>query len=254
MRQGKVRELIFVEGLRLAEDLAQSSLRADEVFFTEKFAASERGAELLKRLAQKGFRAAAVSEKIAAVLGATVTPQGIFITAEKPLQNGELFIKNLDKNASGEPLIVVLHEINNPSNVGAILRSANAVGAHGAILTKNCADVFAPKSLRASMGACFRMNLWTNADFFAAVEMCREKNLQIAGASVQAVENHCQINWRKGSTVFLGSEANGFQTAEIEHFDTIFRIPMANAVESLNVAASAAVIFYEAARQRQFCF
>jgi TrmH family RNA methyltransferase len=145
-----------------------------------------------------------------------------------------------------------LHELNNPSNVGAILRTAEAAGASGVILTKNSADVFSPKSLRGSMGAAFRLRFWTKADFSEVVEVCRQNRIKTVCADIRAAKNHTEIDWREATALIVGSEARGLSPEEIGETDEQIKIPMKTPVESLNAAVACGIVLYEAARQRGF--
>jgi TrmH family RNA methyltransferase len=159
VRDGKINEQVFIEGLRLSEEALGSDLRILEVFFTENFAKNERNQNLLNRTNK--FNRTEVSEKVFDTLSDTKTSQGIVVIAEKPAHGQKAIEANLPKKSF--PIVVLLHEINNPANLGAVLRTAEAAGVSGVITTKNSTDVFSPKALRGSMGAAFRLPVWTNA-------------------------------------------------------------------------------------------
>ena len=142
----------------------------------------------------------------------------------------------------------MLHRINNPNNLGAILRTAEAVDLNGVILTKNSADVFSPKSLRSAMGASLRLPIWTNADFFEVLSWARAKNLKSVCADISAGKSFREIDWNLPRLLVFGSEAHGLSEEERAEIEESLLIPMANSVESLNVAVASGIIFYEARR------
>lgn len=247
VRDGRVAEEIFVEGWRLAVEAA-AILEITEFFLTPEFEQTERGAQLLRKLPNP--RRFLLSQKLLESVSDTKTPPGVVLLARQP-QTGRKVLEKTLKTVSA-PLVVLLHEINNPSNAGAILRTAEAAGASAAILTRQSANVFAPKSLRAAMGAAFRLPLWTNADFAEAIDFCREKAIKIVCADVRAGKNHTAVDWREAACLIVGSEARGLETDEIEQTDEQIKIPMKSGVESLNAAVAGGVVLYEAARQRGF--
>lgn len=243
---GKEREFIFLEGLRLAEEVLRADVPIREIFYTESFAASERGRDFLKG---NQSIAAEVSDKVFDLIADTKNSQGIIVIAEKPVHGKQAVETNLSKTKS--PLVLLLHEINNPSNLGAILRTAEAVGVAGIITTKNSADVFSPKAQRGAMGASLRLPVWTNADFFEVLKWSRENNLKSVCADVRGAMNYTEIDWQTGRLLIFGSEARGLSAEERAAVDENLIIPMENGVESLNLAVACAVILFEARRQRR---
>src|SRR6185503_17522076 len=148
------------------------------------------------------------------------------------------------------PLLVVLHQINNPVNVGAVLRTAEAAGANGIITTSNTSDPFSPKSLRGAMGSAFRLPIWREAGFEAAVEWCRARKISLVGTDADANLKHTDWSWTEATALVLGPESTGLTGDELRLTDQTVSIPMAGEVESLNVSVAAGILLYEAARQR----
>ncbi|MDT5060149.1 MAG: methyltransferase, TrmH family [Acidobacteriota bacterium] len=248
VRAGKIREQIFIEGLRLCEEAAQALSAGDilNIICTESFAEDRRGASLLEALMRDGQRATIVSEAVFASISDTKTPQGIILLASRPSTQRSDLLKSLDKIR----LLVILHKINNPSNAGAILRTAEAAGAWGIILTEGTTDIFSPKALRGAMGSSFRLPLWTGASFDEALSFCREHGIRTVCADLRAGRTHTEIDWTVPSALIVGPEAAGLENAEIALADESLRIPMQAPVESLNVAVATGIVLYEAARQR----
>lgn len=246
VRDGRERGEIFIEGLRLAEEAVGANLKITDAFFTAEFAQSERGSQLIEKIAH--FRTAKVSEKLLESISDTKTPQGIILLAEKPETGSKILESAIAQQKSA--LLVVLHELNNPSNVGAILRAAEAAGANGVILTQNCADLFSPKSLRAAMGSAFRLATWTNSKFSEAIEFCHRNQIKTVCAALTANKTHLEIDWTAPRALVIGSEARGLSPQEIAACDESLKIPMRAPVESLNAAVACGVVLYEAARQK----
>ncbi len=249
VRDSLIKDSIFVEGLRLAEEVLRSDLKISDVYFTESFAKSVRGQTFLRDV--ENFNPIEVSEKIFDSLSDTKNPQGIILICEKPDTNKEKIESVLQTNSKKFPLVILLHQINNPTNQGAILRTCEAAGVSGVILTKNSADVFSPKALRGAMGASLRLPIWSNADFDEVLIWAREKKLTSVCADVSAEKSYLEIDWRKPRLLIFGSEAHGLSREERSGIEESLVIPMENRVESLNLAVSSGVILYEAKRQRQ---
>jgi len=246
VRDGNAGDLIFVEGTRLAEEVTRSNLKISDVFFTKSFAADERGRAFLNKL--KDFNLAEVSPNIFDSLSDTKNPQGIIVICEKPETNKHSIETNLFVEKKF-PLVILLHRINNPANLGAILRTCEAVNVAGVILTKNSADAFSPKALRGAMGASLRLALWTNADFYEVLDWAREQDLISICADVNAEKSYLEVDWRQPRLLVFGSEAHGLSAVEKEQIGESLIVPMENDVESLNLAVSCAVILFEAKRQ-----
>jgi TrmH family RNA methyltransferase len=246
VRDGRVSEQLFIEGLRLAEEAVRANLKISDVLFTENFAQNERHGDFLK--AAQRFNLIEVSEKVLDSISDTKTSQGVIVIAEKPAHGKETVEANLSNTKF--PLVVLLHQINNPANLGAILRTAEAVGVSGIITTKNSTDVFSPKALRGAMGAGFRLPVWVNADYFEVLEWSRGKNLKSVCADVRSKTSYTEVDWKTGRLLVVGSEGHGLSEMERNATNEDLIIPMENSVESLNVAVACGVILFEAKRQR----
>lgn len=246
VRDGKVEDLIFVEGMRLCDEALRSGLSIAAVIVSEELARKDKAAESIARLQAAGDRSVVVSEKLLESISYTSTPQGIVVLASRP-QTGE---KHLGHNTKSPALVVVMHRINNPVNVGAILRTAEAAGATGAIATRDTSDPFSPKSLRGAMGSAFRLPIWFGPSYEEAIAWCGGQGLMTICADVHAQSTPHQIDWKQPAALILGPESSGLSKDELAVADEAVKIPMKGAAESLNVAVAAGVLLYEAARQR----
>ena len=246
VRDGKDDQLIFVEGLRLSEEALRSGLSISAVIVSAELAQKDKARNLISELEAASDRTAVVSEKLLESISYTSTPQGIVVLAVRP-DNGE---KHLDDNMRHPALIVVMHRINNPVNVGAILRTAEAAGATAAIATRETSDPFSPKSLRGAMGSAFRLPLWYGPTYESAIVWCHDHGLVTVCADVHAESRHDEVDWKPATALILGPESQGLSREEIALADQSISIPMRGEAESLNVAVAAGVLLYEAARQR----
>ncbi len=246
VRDGKESELIYIEGMRLSEEALRSGLQIEAVIVSNQLAAKPKAAKLIEELHGRARRMGTVSEKLLETISYTKTPQGIVILAARPSASQEHFTTAQPEN----PLLIVLHRINNPVNVGAILRTAEASGATGVIATQHTSDPLSPKSLRGAMGSAFRLPLWFGCSYDEALAWCASRQVQTVCADARAAKEYTTIDWPRGSALIMGPESDGLSSEEMSAADTTVRIPMKEPAESLNVAVAAGILLYEAARQR----
>lgn len=246
VRDGKVAEAIFIEGLRLCEEALRSGLPIEAVIFSEEIAHKDKAARLIKELSPVCNRLASVSEKLLASISYTKTPQGLVLLAARPAMDEASF----KSTQPASPLLVVLHGINNPVNVGAILRTAEAAGASGAITTQGTSDPFSPKALRGAMGSAFRLPIWTGATYAAVLSWCAERRIETVCADVEGETAYTALDWTTPTALVMGSESTGLTAEEASAATRVVAISMRGKVESLNVGVAAAILLYEAARQR----
>ena len=247
-RDGKTNELIFVEGLRLGEEALRSSLDIEAVIYSSEIAEKPRAAAFLEEAAKVCDRLVSVNEKLLSTISYTKTPQGIVLLAQRPGSGPERLATKLVTNY----LLVVMHGINNPVNVGAIVRSSEAAGATGVIATGQTSDPFSPKSLRGAMGSAFRLPIWFGATYEGALSWCGKHGLKTVCADVSGSRTYTDVDWTRPTALVVGPEATGLSTEEVNAADEAVRIPMQGDVESLNVSVAAGILLFEAARQRGF--
>lgn len=238
VRDGRNSEMIFVEGFRLAGEGLRSQIAVRLCLVSEDV---DAGNELLRQVAAANIPTAFVAAKLFAGVADTKTPQGIIMLAERPA------VSKLN-DVLGKGLVVLLKQANDPSNVGSILRTAEAAGVEAVVLTKGSADAFSPKALRASMGAAFRVPVVQNAEFADAVRQAKNSGMTVTAADIKGDKDYTEIDRQSDRLLVFGSEAHGLDDAELSLVEEVIKIQMKNGVESLNLAVSAAIIMFEAAR------
>lgn len=246
-RDGRERELVFAEGVRLCEEALRARVGLELVLYTRGLAEDERGLELLESLREVCPAVHLVGDDVLDSVSDTKTPQGVVALARRP-ETGREVVERM----TGVPLVVVIHKANNPSNAGAMLRVAEAVGATAAVLTKGSTDPLSAKALRGSMGSAFRLPLWTGPTLGEALEWCNVRGILSVATAADAPSAHTEVDWTRPRAVVVGPEAGGLTVEEARAARECVRIPMREPVESLNVAVALAVVLYEAARQRGF--
>ncbi len=245
VRDGKDPSRIFIEGGRLVNEALRSRMVIEECFCDEDF----RDRELLSVVDTKTQKIAEMPGRIFRSITDTDNSQGIILIAERPKDGVAAIEKHLISRKSALPIVLFLKEINNPSNLGAILRTAEAAGVAGIAISENSADVYSPKSLRAAMGSSFRLPIWDQALFVDVLLWARKWGLESTAADVGAEKSYTQIDWHQPRLLIFGSEAHGLNETDLDRIDEQMQIPLENDVESLNLAVSAGIILFEAKRQ-----
>lgn len=244
VRDGREPGLIFVDGLRLAEEAVKSGIVVEAAFI----ASSSDDARLLALVQQLSDEKAPIlwtQREVLDGLSDTVQSQGIVLIARRPvLDSARLF------QGKGS-LFLGLDRIQDPGNMGTLLRTAEAAGAAGVIVLGGSVDVYSPKVLRSSMGSAFRLPVMVDVTAETLLSLHAEHGLHLVAAAGEGELDYTDYDWQQPTLLMLGNEGRGVSPDLMTAFDTRLRIPMANGVESLNVAAAGAVMLFEAARQRR---
>lgn len=232
--------LVPVEGDRLLADLLQRGIFPEAVYLRE-----ERGREdcpCLDLLPAETpvFR---VAEKLFDRSSFTETPQGIFAVFRKPAGR-------LEDVFSADSLILVVDRIQDPGNLGTMLRSAAAAGAGGVVLLPGTVDPANPKAVRASMGALFALPVVETA-FSALSAALKVRQIPLITAEAQARLSYDSYDWRGPAALVVGNEGSGIAAEVKAAADVSLAIPMQRKIESLNAAVAVSLMLFEAARQRR---
>jgi TrmH family RNA methyltransferase len=249
VRDGRVKDRILVEGIRLSEEALDSGVTVELCITRSGFGRNARERSILRRVFGANVPAIELSEAIFSDLADTSTPQGVILICVRPLTGLDDFGKRSESHGRSPGPFVALLQVNNPSNVGAVIRVAEAAGVKGIIVSQGSTDPFSPRSLRASMGSAFRLPMWTGAAEREIVVRARSEGRIISGAAAHGERLYTEIDWRKPRLLMFGSEAHGLSDEMMENLDETITIPMAAPVESLNLAVSAAIMLFEARRQ-----
>lgn len=250
IREGKQPEFLFVEGVRLCEEALSSSAEIVDCYYTEELASNDRGAKLLQAVEVRGVNLFQLGAKAFDSIADTKSPQGVALICRRPLRSLGSVIESIRRPTS-IPLVIFLDQINNPSNFGAIARTAEAAGVAGLMTSMGSTDIFSPKALRASMGSVLRLNVVENIAITEALSWAESNGLMTCAADGKARQSYTGIDWTRPRLVIFGSEAHGIDETYTTLIEERIRIPMKNNVESLNVAVSSGILLFEAVRQNE---
>ena len=213
-------------------------------FLQEIYATKEVYERLEERLPD---RVTILSETAMAKASGTQSPQGILAVAAQP----EWSIADLMTGTA--PMVLMLEDIRDPGNLGTMLRTAEAAGAGGVVMTKGTVDLFNPKTVRATMSAVFRVPYIMVENLPDVIRGFREQyEIRTHAAFLDAQGRYyAEEDYRSACAFAIGNEGSGLSRETLEEADDMVYIPMAGQIESLNAAVSASILMYEAARQRR---
>lgn len=228
--------LFVVEGKKMFEETPRG--RLCRVYVSESFKKDDAGC-------LSGCEYETVSDKVFARMSDTRTPQGVMALVRMKEYGLE------DMLGKPSPLLMVLENIQDPGNLGTIIRSAEGAGVDGIIMTAGTVDIYNPKAIRSTMGALYRMK-YTYVDRVADIaEFLKKNRIKAYAAHLQGAVDYADCDYTKGTAFFIGNEGSGLTGEAAALADTKIIIPMKGQLESLNAAVSSAVLMYEAARQRR---
>jgi TrmH family RNA methyltransferase len=184
------------------------------------------------------------SDSLFAKLSETVNPQGIVAVCHKFKYNTE------DAFNSKNPLFVILENVQDPGNLGTIIRTADAAGFDGVFLSKGTVDLYNPKVVRSTMGSIFHLPIYTGIDVAEIITQCKRHNVQTLAAHLGGVNMPYDIALTRPTAILIGNEGAGLTPETATMADELVRIPMPGKAESMNASIAAGILIYEAVRQR----
>lgn len=243
-RADDAESLAVLEGPKLVEEALASGISVVSLAMTPRFLESARGARLHQEASNSGLEVRLMHEDLLGQLSELEHGPGVLAVANRPTFD--------DAALLAQPaLLLVCVAVQNPGNLGALLRTAEAAGATGALLTTGCADPFSWKALRGSMGSAFRLPHRGSLSLDEALGWLQQHGIRTVAATVDAPVPYDEADLRRPTALIVGNEGAGLDAAVIRRADAPVRVPIKPVVESLNVAVAAGVLLFEAARQRR---
>jgi TrmH family RNA methyltransferase len=234
----------LIEGPHLIEMALNSGGQINDVLFSASFSSKENGQEFLKSISKITKNIFEVSEHIIARIADTETPQGIIAVSAR----GSLSLEDL---RPGTPaLIVVIDGVQDPGNLGSIIRTSDAAAADAVILLPGTCDAFSQKTIRSTAGSIFNVPV-VDSDLQALLQWLRLNKIKLAVTSLDTDKTIFEERLEGPLALVFGNEAHGVCKEIISAADMLLKIPIYGHAESLNVASAAAVCLYEALRQRR---
>lgn len=274
--KSRIREeekLFLAEGPRMAEEIPMEWI--DCLYVSESY--EKKCGEQTAAYKKAGVRTETLSDEVFARISDTKTPQGVLAAVHMPeysfadilgvkkaaahthvqrafMQDpfeGHFAARDGAAGRARLPLVLVLDNLQDPGNMGTVFRSAEAAGASGILMSKDCVDVYNPKVIRSTMGAIFRLPFYRVEDLPGAVMELKDGGLRVYAAHLEGRRTYDGEDYRRGCAFLIGNEGNGLRQEVAECADCRIRIPMEGCTESLNAAVAASILLFEAARQRR---
>lgn len=240
IQKSKVRreqQVFITEGVKMFLEAEEHKIK--EVYVSASF--FEKGT-VREKLEKCNYEV--LSDELFKKVSDTQTPQGVLCVMEQyHYELEDLFQK---KN----PLLLILEDIQDPGNLGTMVRTAEGAGIDGIIMTKGTVDIYNPKTIRSTMGSVYRMPFLYTDDLLDIMKKLKERNVKLYAAHLKGNEFYHQMDFKGASAFLIGNEGNGLKEETAAAADVYMKIPMEGKVESLNAAVASVILMYEAARQR----
>ena len=232
------RKVFIVEGIRMFREVPKE--RLEKVYISESFYNKKKAELSLEELPVE-----ILSDKVFSHVSDTKTPQGILsIVRQKDTSLSEILkVEN--------PYLMILDNLQDPGNLGTIVRTAEGAGVTGIILSHDCVDIYNPKTIRSTMGSVYRMPFLYVEDMDQILKQLKEEGIKTYAAHLQGKNCYDEENYKNGCAFLIGNEGNGLRQEIADQADVWIRIPMHGQVESLNAAIAASVLMFEVCRQRR---
>lgn len=244
----KEENLFVADGVRLAEMAIQAQWPIKFALVAAESLANARIAKAVEELQQRKCPVYQLAQELYAKVSDTVNGQGLLLVMGQRIFTWQELLTGREGEA---PLLAVLDGIQDPGNAGNIVRTADALGCTGVVCLTGTVDLFSDKVVRASMGSIFNIPFLDNVSRSAFVDACHDNDvIMVATALDQLSMKHYLAEYNSPTAIVFGNEGNGVSREMLEAVDRKVYIPMSGKAESLNVASAAAIVLYEANRQR----
>ena len=261
--------VFVVEGMKMSMEAPRESIEA--MYVSESFLDDEgKGARI------QGYPYEVVSDSIFRTISDTQTPQGILCLVRMPEYHLEDLLGNCQPSAAGlagdrgqgdlespedscqkgkslfpkPPHLLILENIQDPGNLGTMIRAGEGAGVTGILMDRTTVDIFNPKTIRATMGSLYRVPFFIAQNLPETIQELRQRGVAMYAAHLSGSVPYCQPSYAGPAAFLIGNEGNGLSQEIAALADTLVHIPMEGSVESLNAAVAAALLMYEVKRQR----
>lgn len=243
--QNKARErkkdgIFLVEGLKMYEEAPESSIC--ETYILEEILQKVKNSPLMEKLERTGYET--VSKDVFLKMSDTQSPQGILCVVRRPVFDLEALLKK------EKPLFVVLEDLQDPGNLGTIVRTGEGAGVTAVLMSNSTVDIYNPKTIRATMGSIYRVPHIYIEDLGALLEKLHNAGVETYAAHLKGENYYDGFSFAKGCAFLIGNEGNGLRKETADKAKHYLKIPMEGQVESLNAAIATALLMYEVHRQR----
>ena len=231
--------VFVVEGIKMCMEAPREDIEA--VYVSESFYNVPEHVQMLE-----GYSYEIVADNVFKTISDTQTPQGILALVKMP----QYTMADLMGKSGRKPHLLILESIQDPGNLGTMIRTGEGAGVTGILMNKTTVDIFHPKTIRATMGSLYRVPFYVTDSLEETLEELKEKGISLYAAHLKGTQSYDQPDYSKPCGFLIGNEGNGLSEKIAECADEYIRIPMEGKVESLNAAIAATLLMYEVNRQR----
>lgn len=235
--------VFLAEGIKMLREAPKDWIK--EVYLTEEVLQRLRkeDGEVLTKIENTGYEL--LSDEIMKKVSDTQTPQGALVVLNRPSYTLEDIVGN------GEGTFMVLENLQDPGNLGTIIRTGEGAGIRGVIMSQDTVDIYNPKTIRATMGSVYRVPFIYVETLSNSICYLKEKGVRTYAAHLKGKKQYYEFSYTGGTAFLIGNEGNGLKKETADLADEYLRIPMEGQVESLNAAIAATILMYESYRQRR---
>lgn len=231
--------VFITEGIRMFVEIPKERIR--QICISES-ALKDYSEELKEYISDDSINGFVVKDSVFEGISDTASPQGVMAVVEAVNYT-------IDDIFGENPFILILDRIQDPGNLGTIIRTAEGAGVTGIVLGNSCVDIYNPKTVRSTMGSVFRMPMYVCSDICRDIEIIKARGVKVYGTHLDGNDFY-EENYNEPCAFLVGNEGNGLSREVSDMADCLIKIPMKGRVESLNAAVSTAVVAYEVLRQR----
>lgn len=235
-KERTAQDVFIVEGPKMYQEVPGERLvhtYVSESFYNKK-----------KDWFEKEKQVTILADRVFESVSDTKTPQGVLCLVKQ-------YHYILPDLCKGQPLLMILENLQDPGNLGTILRTAEGAGVTGILMTRGCVDIYNPKVIRSTMGSIYRMPFYYTDDLKADLLKLKEQGVLLYAAHLKGTQTYDQKDYGKGTGFLIGNESKGLSDETADLADVYVKIPMCGQVESLNAAVASSILMYEANRQRR---
>ena len=237
-RARREQDVFVVEGMKMYREAPREFIEKE--YISKSISEKAEAGELLG-----GRNVEVVDDRVFQNISDTKTPQGILAVIRRQHYT-------LEQVVGGEkPLVLVLENIQDPGNLGTILRTGEGAGVTGIVMSADTVDIYNPKTIRSTMGSVYRMPFCYAEDMDQVMRNLKQKGISVYAAHLKGSADYDAVDYRGSCGFLIGNEGSGLSERLAAQADGYIRIPMCGEVESLNAAVASAVLMYEAFRQRK---
>jgi TrmH family RNA methyltransferase len=234
--------LFIIEGIKFFIEALNEEEKIIRIFMSEQFLSTSESKEILVKAAARNIKTYMLPDRLFKGISDTESPQGILAVIKAKHHN----INQLPAEGN---LLIILEALQDPGNMGTIIRTADAAGFTGIVVSQGCVDIYNPKVLRSTMGSVFHIPLFFTNNLGETIQTLKSKGIKIYGTHLKGASNYFELDMRSDIAIVIGNESKGISDETAALADALVKIPMIGKAESLNASIAAGLLMYESVRQ-----